>query len=337
MLLISFFFLFLILLTNSIWRSIDNIYNLSYFNFQSCNNKCKQKNKCLVISFALNYNYSRIENFILSLNKTKYIGDILIFTFNSSNLMKRTELLYKIYYIQLMTIFPYYPYDDINFPISKKNILKNLYYYKGKSFVTYRYFIIKLFIKYFGSKYKYILLTDVRDVLFQLNPFNWNIFKGIYIVEEHPKRKIENDKSNLIYVKLYNPSKKLLNSLILNGGIIFGTYPEFFYFLDDFLSYICIFNCNGNDQGGLNSFIRNLNFFHYPIYLLNSSHTPVKTLALWLFDSQKCCIPYNNIIYNYDNSIPHIIHQYDRAIRAAKNNHILLEIYNNYVNYNTEL
>lgn len=303
------------------------------YNYEYCISK--KEVKYVVLSFALNFNYNRIKRFILSLNKTNFEGELILFTYFTIVALKYIILSYKVHIIILNTTYPFYPYNDSIFPISINNIKNSLYYYTGKSFVTYRYFIIKLFIKFYGFKYKFYLLTDIRDVLFQLSPFNWNIKKGIYLVEEHPKRVIGGDKSNINFVKKYRPTQKLYNSTVINGGVMYGSYPEILSFLTDFLNYICSFNCNGNDQGGLNSFIRSFTYFSYPIYILNSSHTPVKTLALWLFDSSICCLPKNNTILNSDLSIPHIIHQYDRAIKTLLDNEKYLHNYNRYLDYYT--
>lgn len=330
---IIFFFVYLFILAFIYEYNYIYIYNILYFNYKYTISKSSYN--YLILSFALNYNFSKIKNFILSLNKTEYNGEFILITNSYINSLKKSILSYRLYNIKLFNKYPYYPYNDSKYPISLTNIKKNLYYYTGKSFVTYRYFIIKLFIKYYGYRYKFILLVDIRDVLFQLNPFEWNINKGIYLVEEHPKRVIGGDKSNILYVKKYNPTHILYKSKVINGGVMYGSYPEILLFLTDFLVYICLFNCNGNDQGGLNSFIRTKRSFSYPMFILNSSHTPVKTLALWLFDSNKCCIPINNTIVNVDFSIPHLIHQYDRAVKALTTDEIYLNIYIKYLDYYT--
>lgn len=310
----------------------NNKHLLLYFNYNNMILRDKYMNN-LIISFALHYNFSQIKRFILSLKRTEYKGNIILFTFTISNRYKQLLLLYNISVIELYNSYPYYPHNHSIYPIAKKCIMKYLYIFKGKSFVTYRYFIYNLFIRYYGWYFNFILLTDIRDVIFQLNPFEWNIKRGVYLVEEHPNRKIGNDKSNYLYVKQYKPREELYNSTIINGGVMYGSYPELLFFLTDLLKHICLFNCNANDQGGINSFIRSTHLFTYPLYIFNSSHTPVKTLALWLFDSSKCCIPYNNIIQNKDSSIPHIIHQYDRAIKANYNNKDILNLYYSYIHF----
>lgn len=290
----------------------------------------------LVLSLALNYNFSHITNFILSLKNSKYNGKIIIFTYSISKCYKDLLLSNNIDNIELKHKYPYYPHNDTYYPIAKGKIKKYLYYYKGKSFLTYRYFIYKLFIRYYGKYYKYILITDIRDVLFQKNPFEWNIKRGVYLIEEHPKRKIGSDKSNAMYVKHFKPSKHVYKSTIINGGIIYGSNVEIYFFLEDLLKFICSFHCNANDQGGINTFVRSSKYFSYPLYILNASHTPVKTLALWLFDSPKCCLPMNNIILNKDLSVPHIIHQYDRAIKSNIYNNYTSKLYFEYLNYYTK-
>lgn len=323
------FFLFIIIL-NILLNNTN--YHLKYFNFSNKTVIKFNKNN-LILSLALNYNFTQIENFIFSLNKSHYKGKVILFTYTISQVYEQLLSFYNVNVIELNFTYPFYPFNHTLYPISESNVLKCLYYYKGKSFVTYRYFIYKLFIKYYGKYYNHILITDIRDVLFQKNPFQWNIERGIYLIEEHPTRNIGSDKSNIMFVEKYKPSKLIYKSTIINGGIIYGSYPEISFFLSDFLKYICSFHCNGNDQGGINTFIRVTKCFSYPLFVLNSSHTPVKTLALWLFDSPKCCLPINNIILNIDLSTPHIIHQYDRAIKVNYYNNYTIKLYKSYINY----
>lgn len=302
-----------------------NYFNFNYIETESINN--------LIISFALNYSYLYMKYFIKSLKRTKYKGNIIFFTFAISEKLQKLLKNNTIEWIALEKEYPFYPFIHKHYPIERKNVIKYLYNFKGKSFVTYRYFIIKLFLTYHGKNFNHVLLSDIRDVIFQANPFNWNINNGVYLVEEHPHRRIGDDKSNKMYVKYYKPDSQLYRKTIINGGIIYGSYPAILFFLVEFLDFICSFHCNANDQGGLNAFVRKKKIFPYPIFLLNSSHTPVRTLALWLFDSSKCCLPINYVILNKDNSLPLIIHQYDRAIKANYRNENLSKQYIKYILY----
>lgn len=324
----SIFLLFVV-----IRKCFNKTYSLKYYNYiYSSNNNI---NNSLIITSALNFNISNFLVFIESLQKTGFSGITVVFTFS----LRGTETKYlfskEVDVIELSRYYPFYPSNHLKYPISSRNLFKYLHFYKGKSFVTYRYFIYKLFIKYYGKYFSNIFITDIRDVIFQENPFKWNIESGIYLVEEHPKITIGKDLSNKIYLKNYNPNKRIYQNSIINGGTIYGTYPYILHFLSELLTYICSFGCNSNDQGGINSYVRSINLYPFPLFILNSSHTPVKTIALWINHYSKCCLPVTNFILNEDKSIPNVVHQYDRIIKRNKNNSSIIELLQKYIYHYT--
>lgn len=69
-----------------------------------------------------------------------------------------------------------------------------------------------------------MVIIHIRDVLFQNNPFEWNIKRGIFLIEEHPTRKIGSDKSNIMFVEKNKPRKLIYRTTIIKGGIMYGNY-----------------------------------------------------------------------------------------------------------------
>lgn len=99
-------------------------------------------------------------------------------------------------YLYFNYSFPYYPVsnikyrDDITFI---RNTYPELYKIKDHNTLIWilRYYLIFTFIKFHGNYNSVYLLSDIRDVIFQSDPFAWRYKKGVYIVEESKIRSLK--------------------------------------------------------------------------------------------------------------------------------------------------
>lgn len=193
--------------------------------------------KDLVVGCITNYNFDKIKYWVNSLDKSGYTGDKAMLCYNidydtCEELVKRG-----------FTIFAF-----------KKNDEKRRVEYKDQfSIVVERFIHQWIFLKEFTGKYRYIVSTDVKDVIFQSNPSVWlenNIGnKKINVGSESIAYKDEDwGRNNLVRSFgdfIYDHNQ---NNIIYNAGTIAG---EFDTMIDLFLNIYLV--CNGTQhyiQGG---------------------------------------------------------------------------------------
>lgn len=282
--------------------------------------------KSAIFSLAYNYTEKNYHIFFNTLRKTNYSGDIYFLTHNE---LDNTTLKYlkdkNSLYIKLCEFWPYYSQNNSKFPIEKEKLVKIVpkLVLSGKlKFIILRYIIIYVFLMNYNNNYEYILCTDLKDIIFQRDPFNWNIPNGVVLFEESRTLMIKENQCNLFWMESINKkySKKISSSYIINGGVVFCTILECKKFLE---LYIKIANEskveNPNDQSIINIITyyknNNIDIFLYVNYL-----GPVRTMALErgqplctknnynYLNNSNVLVNKENVVLNIDGSIPHILH-----------------------------
>jgi hypothetical protein len=169
--------------------------------------------KNLIIGFASNYEWKDLQYWVNSLQKTNYSGDIHIVSDN----MKR-ETIEK---------------------LVSKNVQLSLYGKKNENgdFVAEqsiaphvnRFFYIWNTLKKLNADYRYVVTTDVRDVIFQSNPIEWLeeklIMHSLVASSEGLKYQDEPWGNKNLYDSFGPYYHNLLkDNLIYNVGVIGGDY-----------------------------------------------------------------------------------------------------------------
>lgn len=272
----------------------------------------------LVYGFAVEFSWSSMCVFVCSLRKSGYKGDLVLAI--SSSVYKKLHKKLKEFNILPVLIereWPFYSSQNILFPMNNTFLkscsleLRNYGMYKWN---VYRYSILYCWLLVYGIKYSHIISSDVRDVVFQGNPFEWNFDDGLYISDEIKGNRIfiKNNNCNLDWVKPYKDYKKIINNKILNSGIIIGSYIYFFSFISQFCKFIKDNNIITAEQGTFN-YAYYIGYFKKIKFFMNKNQKGVVlTTFLDLFEVLKL-ERRSNKIYNEDGTIPLIVHQYDRS------------------------
>lgn len=130
----------------------------------------------LILGLVHDFNYFRIERFFKSLYKTPFKGHVCIFLGPGADEKTRETLTgLGVETIRYTTSFPYIdsPHSD-NF----KSLPDNIAIYNFRHFLYYDYLLKN------GSKFSNVLLTDVKDVVFQKDPFDFAIEDKLYVALE---------------------------------------------------------------------------------------------------------------------------------------------------------
>ena len=145
--------------------------------------------KNLIIGIVKGYDFETIAPFILSLRKTNFKGDLVLFT---SGIDKKTNNLLQKYGVKLIPFEKDYHYikSPNNHKLPKKCSSE-------MSPNCSRYVMYYLYLLKNKQKYSKIMLADVRDVIFQLNPFDFDFNKKLYFFLEERKM----HKKDVIYIQ----------------------------------------------------------------------------------------------------------------------------------------
>lgn len=298
-------------------------------------NKTENFNTIFGIISNLHIDYTN--NFFKSLQKVQYDGRIIVFTDKNENKKYYNNL--KIEYIIFSYTYPYYPVDshlyNINISFINKIYPDFTKIKKNNIFFLWilRYYLFYSFIYFYGTDRDIYLFSDIKDVIFQSNPFNWKFKKGVYLVEESKIKSLKD--ASFEWMKLYTTNDKLLQNRVINGGIIFGSSIEMKLFLKEFLNGYNNEGKNGVDQAYLNYFFYKKNYFNYPVNVCESDKCFCKCIIQEiLYTTENIINETDMIIYNSDRSIPCLIHQYTYIY--VKKLRYRNELFQKYIKYLTE-
>ena len=274
--------------------------------------------KNAVIGTALGYNIENIKNFVLSFREYNTEDDIIILANKES--LNIFDDFFKIYNVKSVL------FESHKFIDTAPN---------NSRYIGYLEFVFQ------HPEYKNILLADLRDVVFQKNPFDNLPDDYLYFFREDSGVTIGMNNYNSFWIKaLYNDQilQQLFHEPIICSGTILGSYNS----IKTFLSYLNqeLFNIKTRsfelykneilDQG-ITNFIVNC----YPTDSLKfdkkNNGDLIGTVGLSSTDdNRKDLLTFNHGMVKVNNQTPAIIHQYDR-------NQFLSDYYNKKYLANTKI
>ena len=256
------------------------------------NNKNNAK-KNIILGIIENYNWDIVSPFFESIIKVNFTNcDIVMFVRNVSEKLKN-----KLKNISI-----------IIYKIPEK--------YKNIPAINCRWKMYIEFLKNKQNEYNIVFSTDVRDVIFQKDVFqyykNHEPFLGVALEEDTLKEVI-----NKKWVKDFCGKKKyekIKNERIICVGTIWGTFDKFLNFSIIFYEKLSLYP-NNIEQG-----IANYLFYYEGLFkdclIKSDNFGPVMTLRLVRNEIIKFDSQYN--ILNFRGEIAAVIHQYDRKFDVTK-------------------
>ena len=181
--------------------------------------------KDVVVGCITNYNFEQIKPWVNSLDRSGFTGDKIMICYNvaievANELVSRG---YKVFAFEQ---------TDTHLAYTKSNF----------NIVVERFLHMWMFLR--GQDYRYIVTTDVRDVIFQYNPIVW--------LEKNLKdKKINAASESILYrdetwgtnnlMKSYGPDlhRAFNDNLIVNAGVMAGDFETM---LDLFLNIYVMSN-----------------------------------------------------------------------------------------------
>lgn len=242
--------------------------------------------KNLVLTILTRYTYRKIEPFFRTLRQTGYDGDVVVF---------------------------YDEVDDATINSIKKWGVKLIHFNSAKfkkqdiKIVHYRFQLFYDFLKSNYKNYNYVLICDIRDLVFQKNPFDYNKFLKINYFCEN--KKIKDCKINsYILVRSGGEAalKKYGDNLISCAGTTIGDSKTIL----DYLKLMSKNIVSGNpiDQGQHNFFLYSGKFPFSKCF--HNFEGPVLTVS-GLKTGQLKFNPDSQVV-DKEGFVINIVHQYDR-------------------------
>lgn len=219
--------------------------------------------KNLILAQAYNYDFAQLAPFIVSLRQTNFDGDVVMF---SNRLSEDTKSRLKDHGIRVQEfhyrghevrnsayiVWPWLRwlrYCPIPFPI-KKAILRPIVNIPWVRMILYYDFLAGNL-----GRYDNVMLTDVRDVVFQVDPFVPGVRPGIRAVLEDASMRIGTSTANIDWITdLFGPAvlAELADRPISCSGTIIGDAPSMLKYLRAFIETaftVRSTRLNGGDQG----------------------------------------------------------------------------------------
>lgn len=259
--------------------------------------------KDIIIGGYTKYNWNQLKNWVLSIRKTSFTGDVVLIAFETT---KETVDKLEKHGVEVFSINKELNYKS-KIPIHVERFIFIYHYLKTK-------------------KYRYVITTDVKDVVFQKNPVDWlenNIDNyKLVISSESIKYKDEpwgNDNLLQGYGKyVYN---EFCNNEIFNVGVVAG---EFSY-VKDLMLHLFLMSTNRPipivDQASFNILI-NTEPWKSVVKRVRSEDGWACQLGTTADPTKLECFKHNllentpkiveNRVYTSLDDLFYIVHQYDR-------------------------
>lgn len=268
--------------------------------------------KNLILGTINNYNFEHVSKFIYSIRQTSFEGHICMFA--GSHISKKTVFLIKKFNIEVIRFTDSFPFLPNPHPDNSKFLPEPIHIYNYRHFLYYDYLLNH------QKQYKNVLITDVRDVFFQNDPFDFEIDDTIYVAMENIHINIGSCNDNAEWIRSGYGSDildQMKNEIIVCAGTTLAPIKLMMEYLKRLLEEMNqvnnVYNCA--DQALHNAII----FFNQlkPIHKLYNFKGPILTVG----SEPNYKLDENNRLINEDGSIINIIHQYDRHPE-------LIDIYN---------
>jgi len=260
----------------------------------------------LILGIIDNYKYADIAPFIDSLAKINFVGKVCFFAGPNLNEDVIPNLLKK--NIDVIRYHNKFPYIDNPHQNNFQSLPQPIHIYNFRHYIYYNYILHQ------EKELKNVLLTDIRDVVFQKDPFDFPMENALYVAMEPRDSPIAIRETN--YVWLYNgygPSvvEEMKPHDISCAGTTMGPVHHIksylFKMLCEINKYKDALNCA--DQAAHNVLLHRNQLT--PVIKLYDINTPIITVAA-MHIAAAVKLNAKGLITDNCGYVVNIIHQYDR-------------------------
>jgi hypothetical protein len=307
--------------------------------------------KNLVMGLVKGYSFEQLRPFVASLRETGYDGDVCLFYADTD---ERTLAALREYGVELVP-FKYeplnlgfkrvYPYAIMNrllklpldFVRPANEIFADLVGLaasaRGGDRNVARYRIAARFLNVYcirfplyyvhlaqnAGRYANVLISDVRDVIFQRDPFDFDLGDEVCVFLEDDRDRIRDCRFNTNWLKLGfgdGAVEEVGDNLVSCSGVTLGSYRAMMHYLEVMNEHLLRLKShpNGMDQGVHNYVLYKERLKGVRVFA--NGRGPVLTMGKTTdrptrFDER-------GRVLNDDGTVPGVLHQYDRHVELGR-------------------
>jgi hypothetical protein len=191
----------------------------------------------------------------------------------------------------------------------------------AKTFNVYclRYPLYYLYLARHQDKYARVMLSDVRDVVFQRDPFDFEFEAGLYFFLEDDREPIKNCPYNSMWLRTgygEDTLRELGEEVASCSGTTIGRTAAVMQYLELMVDHMLRLKSHpaGIDQG-VHNYLLYKNEIQ-DVTLVPNRRGPVFTMGKTVdlqtpFDAE-------GFVLNQDGTVAHVLHQYDRHVEAGQ-------------------
>jgi hypothetical protein len=283
----------------------------------------------LILGQAYNYTFEQLAPFVISLRQTGYTGDVVLFV---NRVDEETKRQLRAHEIQLRefhyrgpevrnsayVVWPYLRWlRHLPVPFAlKKAILRPIVNVPWVRMILYYDFLTNT-----RSRYQQVMLTDVRDVIFQVDPFARDSRPGLRAFLEDESMRLGNSQANIQWITdLFGKDTlaRLAEYPISCSGTIIGDAESLMRYLRAFIEVaftVRSTRLNGGDQGVHNYLVRGP--LGSTTTLLRNGESEVLTMG-YLTGERRFAMDADGRLIDFQGRLFNVLHQYDRHPELAE-------------------
>lgn len=280
--------------------------------------------KTLILGLLSGMSYEQTIPFFQSLEKVGYTGDTCVFVRaleprllsylqeHRVNLVPFQNAYLKPVWAHLSDIARPFLTPEQRIRLEEESALSYLHIACAR-FVYYRNYLREC-----GDAYDYVMLTDIRDVLFQADPFAFELPKGLGVFLEGDSKTLGTCATNAGWMREAfgdKVLKELSAQPISCAGTVLGTKKAVCDYLDSMVHWLCISKKRRAIDQAVHNYIIN-KIILSDIVRFDNASGPVLTLQY--VDTSEMRFDKTGLVINAQERVINTIHQYDRYPELAK-------------------
>lgn len=189
--------------------------------------------KNLILGIIDNYSFIQLRKFVLSIRQTGFSGDLCLFC--GSKITPRTIRLLKEQGVQLHFFNNVSALPAGNLAVQKFELRSPINYFNYRHYLYYDFLLKNM------DRYENVLMTDVRDVYFQRDPFDFDLGEGLYCALEGRDKKLKECRFNGPWIQFIYGKEgldKIGEEVISCAGTTWGKVPAVLDYLEKMLAEI---------------------------------------------------------------------------------------------------
>jgi len=281
--------------------------------------------KDVVLGMAENYTESQLDPFVGSLRRTGFDGDIVLFTHaGNREIGSPWSRTHQVQFIELpwkrRLAAPCRWLFALRRQISAKMCNRDEFLSQCwlQDITNGRYALYYDFLLANSGRYRHILLSDVRDVVFQTSPFQRALPADLCLFAEHDSCTIGTSGATARWLQRFFGEKtlrELQDKQVVCAGVVMGTEAGIFQLIERMVDTMVLARSFwalrfGLDQAALNYLVHTGGLPNVQVF--ECLRGPAVHLALLPADQLK--MDDDGQVLNENGSVIPLLHQYDRQV-----------------------